>query len=854
MSSSVPVNEIDDATNSLRIHALGDLHGWAPGLIIYLTRNNLAKIEISGVKVYDESSKGIISLNVDAMCRLFPDLKEHIESSKEDSIDTANTLESFHHAGLLGQRAGKLNHKASYCEIQADWIGENEYFIQVGDIFDRADHSELAAEIIRQLIIQAPAHIFALVGNHEEFLLLDQHSGWYRNEVKWEYDADKGGNTRTMELINEGSTKEDLLNDTYEKYRQSASMLYLTQFFAKRKVTKNGNLDIPFLSKADINSYSEKILSGGWLGYEAASDLDKLILENAKKGSIRYPGAIAGLGLGNTWFMHGEPNGLKKYFSSLNEKSVDILKTPINVGNRDMLILEMDVIASKDDGYKSDCTELFWARDAHSGFEGIDSKFAHITEPIIKILPGVRNIVHGHSPVPNILMENKPHTYLGRIVGKNVSPTSGEIRVYNIDEGITPVYQIIMNNEEKMKCSPTGLQVPNALKEIHDSGELIGEAQIWDLAHMFIEKEDSPFTISRDLTLNEMPKQYLKEGPGQIKINPENYLEPEFTCTTEDEFRSDPSKYSWINIKEFEKLSNPNKSKTPPADKLYRVQHEEQGTLTLAQNVLKMLELESFNQPFKRKIIEAYSGDRSIEYLKKIRTKEYFTPILKKYGVLAEAINSQICFINLRATTTDNFLNLSFLNMRHNPITLKVENCNLDSGSTIKKNEFTSIFKIKAGSYLTTKVKVINSTSPIRVFLEYKDGNTRNVFEGIFGLGKDEVITEETQNKPPCILVKTLMRNINHPLYEFTKKSQTKKEVVKNILDDETVRQNNHPSKDTSGITKSDTSRPTTGSQPTEPPSNPPPNDLETADKILKRHNKTDGINNVGSSENQSEM
>ena len=44
-----------------------------------------------------------------------------------------------------------------HAAINARWIADPEVaFVQVGDIFDRADHSELAAEILRQLIIDAP--------------------------------------------------------------------------------------------------------------------------------------------------------------------------------------------------------------------------------------------------------------------------------------------------------------------------------------------------------------------------------------------------------------------------------------------------------------------------------------------------------------------------------------------------------------------------------------------------------------------------------------------------------------------------------------------------------------------------
>lgn len=745
------LNKNDDATNSHRIHALGDLHGWAPGLISYLTHHNLAKIEISGLKVYKDSSKGKISIDIDVMCNLFPDLVEHFAEQKRNKAENDFSIESFMHAGLLGQRAGTQNHKASYCDIQAEWIGKGEYFIQVGDVFDRADHSELAAEILRQLLIQAPAHIFVLVGNHEEFLLLDQYDSWLRNEKKWHYDSKSGGNTRTLSLINTPYTDDELLRDTYDKYQQSASMLYLTQFFAKREVTKSSLVGSGPDFDEEIESFSERILSGGWSGYESAFELHQIILKRSIHTPTKYPGAIAGLGIGNTWFQHGEPNGLKKYFSSLDTTSVEQFKNPVTIGGREMLMLEMSVMTNDEGGYKSDCTEIFWARDAHSGFDSLDSKFAHIVDSIVHILPGVRNIVHGHSPVPNFLSENQPHTYLGRLVSKDVTPEYGEVRVYNIDEGMTPVYQPIMDNKTTLECFPTGLQVPNALKKYHDSGAIISSDDLWDLSHMYIEKDHLPYTITHELTLNEVPAQYLKSGAGHLKVNRENFKEPEFICTSEDDFRKDPSKFSWMHLLKSDQLSNPNKERKPPRDELYRLQHSEHGTLTLAENVLKMLELESFEDTSDSSKFEAYSGDRSKIYLKGIRTDKYFTPEMEDYGVLSDARNCSVQFLNICSTNSPNHLILSFLNMSEKAVKLLIEQNHLDAKSSEVKAESCNIYSIEPGNYLTSPLKIFPE-SPVQISIEELNGAKRECFQAIFGEGTSEILSI-AEEKPPKILL-----------------------------------------------------------------------------------------------------
>ena len=67
--------------------------------------------------------------------------------------------------------------------VRARWTGrKGQAFIQLGDVIDRADHSELACEILRQLLIDAPCSVFVLVGNPEQFVLEDEYDNWYLNE------------------------------------------------------------------------------------------------------------------------------------------------------------------------------------------------------------------------------------------------------------------------------------------------------------------------------------------------------------------------------------------------------------------------------------------------------------------------------------------------------------------------------------------------------------------------------------------------------------------------------------------------------------------------------------------------
>lgn len=792
-----PVNDCDSSEQSTRIHALGDLHGWAPGLIGYLTQHNLAKIEISGEKVYTESEDGKISLNLEAMSNLFPDLAEYLTHSKEKEIAEDETIESFLHAGLLGQKAGTFNPRASYCDIDVEWIATNEFFVQVGDVFDRADHSELSAEILRQMVLQAPAHVFILVGNHEEFLLLDQRGGWLRNEKKWGYEQRRGGNTRSLELINpmgefdpelDFSVEDFLLDDTYKKYQQSAAVLYFTQYFAQKKLTGNAFDDVSNFSPEELQSFSERILSGTWDAYGAASEFHQIFLERLTSNSCSFPGAIASLGIGNSWFMHAEPNGLRKYLSNLSKEEVLELKTPTRLGDRDLLILLMDAFKSSDGGFTSRCTELFWARDASSGFDALDSRFAHISSEIIKVLPGVRNIIHGHSPVPLNLDRNIPHTYLGRLVGIPVSPESGDIRVYNIDEGMTPVYQYeFEGNKIYEEAMPKGLQVPKILEEYHITGNPVEVDDLWDLSHMFIDEETVPFTVEHELTLNDTPTQYLKSGPGKIRINP-NFKDnqPEFVCTGEEKFRGDPTQFSWLNVEEVESLSNPLKGKQPPPDGLYRVQNKIMGGMTLAENLLHLFSIEAFKKKSMAGGYAEYDGKRTHKELENylgIDRSALWNNLGK--SIIFEGINCSTKFFTIQSTSNPAALNLSALNLGKGNFTLIVRNLNLHGGEKTSKTE------VKTGSFLTQTITLTAPLSEVEISIsDTITGKSTPIFEGIFGSSKHKPIhsTGEAIAKPPVWM---LMRNPtpSGPLWNFTKEYKIEHTEKRNLLESKTIKE-----------------------------------------------------------------
>ena len=70
------------------LHSIGDIHGWAPGLITYLINNKLAEIEINGFPLQDKTGK----LDEEMMDEIFPNPVKRLQRPprnppKQDFVD-----------------------------------------------------------------------------------------------------------------------------------------------------------------------------------------------------------------------------------------------------------------------------------------------------------------------------------------------------------------------------------------------------------------------------------------------------------------------------------------------------------------------------------------------------------------------------------------------------------------------------------------------------------------------------------------------------------------------------------------------------------------------------------------------
>ena len=426
------------------LHALGDLHGWAPGLINYLIIHQLASIEIDGNSL---GTKG--RLHSQNIMRFF---------GRHENMSARN-LPS---AGLSGRPGfDDCINGEGHGTIRARWIAEDSVgFIQVGDVFDRSDHSELAAEILRQLTIDAPDRVFTLIGNHEQFMLEGDFVSWQLNEARngvtnhrdlppdWE-----GKHLRF--LATEDVNEEQRCKLVFDSYRESIQVMFLTQAAVQQRVLgiEHG------LEESDIDA----LLTPGWGPYQCAPSI---ALKFEEEG-LHFPGAIVALVMGDTLFHHAEPNHKK---TSLHKE--------MNWGDSFSWI---NYIYGGGDIKKTPHAPLLWSRGASVGSYAGTPSSQTMLDLISVEWPGLYRIVHGHTPTVtsdgfNGAMEGKSTTvsYLAEAQGTIAQKgKAARIRVYNVDEGMAPVYYSGDDGIDNPLRIPIGLRIaskPNRMKPILSHG------------------------------------------------------------------------------------------------------------------------------------------------------------------------------------------------------------------------------------------------------------------------------------------------------------------------------------------------------------------------------------------------
>jgi hypothetical protein len=505
-------------TEGVHIKALGDIHGWAPGLINFLIENQLAKIWIDSIPLFsiekrkscnndkekneiengaeaDQSEEPILKVNSRYMNHFFP---HPINYRDANGVFPKN---KFTLAGFYENDPDSL-----LLKVSVEWIGPDDViFVQMGDIFDRGDFSELSAEILRQMLIQAPGRVFILMGNHEQFLLENEFSTWLNNEIKFNYSPEKqemGFHTRfDMETNGWGILDEEIIKkEIFENYQRSCMLLYLTQYCVHGLLFPEILLRYPPIDPLKIIGERVAVYN-----YAKSFSLE----------STSFPGAIVFFGIGHTVFMHAEPNSFQQV--KVFELKENCIKLQNSFGN---FILSY-YRGGKSKLFDSPDYYLLWQRDGTIGVtaKSPQPKALLGVSRLLRVFPGVSHIVHGHTPTISVqtfveLSGNFPISYLSRNYGERVTRRTGNVRIHMIDEGYTPVYYSGSLDMKFDPCRvPIGLHTHPDLAQYHFSNPDKIEKTIEEWRKVITPEKSKPFFIPETLVILE-PNSMGRISPG----------------------------------------------------------------------------------------------------------------------------------------------------------------------------------------------------------------------------------------------------------------------------------------------------------------------------------------------------
>jgi hypothetical protein len=382
------------------IHALGDIHGWAPGLMNYMMKHQLANFRIAG-----------IGLNKD---------EEYRQSLFANPIKRTQQQLSLPRMGLDHHPMRNKTVHTHFHRIQTDEHLSSEILILMGDLVDRGDHNELVLECVRQSILQNLGARWTLFGNHEQMLIENDFRRWSKNEYNHMAEANKehAGSFLHQPILTGKESIEEGLEGNFSIIQAGLGTVLLAQHLALLEslspTGKKAYMELvkPTLKrlKMDTTSLKKELQASKWSMMKLGLQFMEGLRDISLKMEIVVPGGIGMIYSNHHLFMHAEPNGLEHLSSEMWE---DLSNLKTNKGIHFSLI-------RMNKGNISNASFLWernWIENIQDGLRGF------LPDNLREV---VHVIVHGHQAGPGIR--------------KTMTGDKPPLTVQAIDEGMTPYY------------------------------------------------------------------------------------------------------------------------------------------------------------------------------------------------------------------------------------------------------------------------------------------------------------------------------------------------------------------------------------------------------------------------------
>ncbi len=423
-SWSAPPEFMGPGKDTITIRTLGDVHGWGPGLLSFLLQNELATVSLNGERCESEEK----------LSTQFPSPFEY-DSNRIFISGPWFDCSPFITPGNIGKI---FRGQVQTIDITpSDNLITDSIFIQVGDLIDRGDYSELTLESMRQLIQKSPGCTLSLVGNHEGFLIDDSFKGWLKNEKKHKFNRSHRNIAGTIRLDPKraGSQLEEdgFQKSVFSSYSAHYAHLLLTQEYRLRMSLDNSSRDRlrlmtqPSLDLASIDDRElERIAtSNEWSVIERS--LEWLNAVREEEASVTLAGALCMFSVGNSLFLHAESNALLKVTDEDWLEFSDPFKTKNGADYRMLFYATADKTGTEK--VKPRHYPLLWSRSPKTRWllNEVSTDTVEASTKLVRRLPWITQIYHGHTPI------KKVHTL-------DIDIGNANLRVTNLDWSWTPPY------------------------------------------------------------------------------------------------------------------------------------------------------------------------------------------------------------------------------------------------------------------------------------------------------------------------------------------------------------------------------------------------------------------------------